>query len=61
MEEMIKDLENPTITETIEAAPALPTPVEESTGFGWPTYGVGIVILGVIVVGLYKNYCRCKK
>ena len=51
MEEMIKDLENPTIKETIEAAPALPAPVEESTGFGWPTYGVGID----------KNYCRCKK
>ena len=61
MEDVLKEMAPPQVTETIEAAPALPTPVEESTGFGWPTYGVGIVILGVIVVGLYKNYCRCKK
>ena len=59
MEDVLKEIAPPQVTETIEAVPALP--VSESTGFGWPTYGVGIVILAVVVVGLYKNYKNNKK
>ena len=51
----------PEVTKTIEPElPALPVEVENS-GFGWPTYGVGIIILAVIAVGLYKNYKNNKK
>ena len=60
MEDVLKEIAPPQVTETIEAAPALPVAVENS-GFGWPTYGVGVVILAVIAVGLYKNYKNNKK
>ena len=54
MESILKE-----VTETVEAAPALP-PVEPQGGFPWTGAGLGVLVI-VVAAGLYKNYCRCKK
>jgi len=43
------------VTETVEAAPALP--VEPQGGFPWGGVGLGVLVI-VVATGIYKNYCR---
>ncbi len=45
------------VTETVEAAPALP--VEPQGGFPWGGVGIGVVVVAV-AVAVYKK-CGCKK
>ena len=63
MESFIKDLPLPKeATKMIEEVPVLQEIIEpEPQGIGWGA-GIGLGALAIIVVvGLYKNYCRCKK
>ena len=63
METIIKDLPLPKeATKMIEEVPVLQEIIEpEQEGIGWGA-GIGLGALAIIVVvGLYKNYCRCKK
>ena len=63
MESIIKDLPLPKeATKMIEEVPVLQEIIEpEPQGIGWGA-GIGLGALAIIVVvGLYKNYCRCKK
>ena len=63
METIIKDLPLPKeATKMIEEVPVLQEIIEpEPQGIGWGA-GIGLGALAIIVVvGLYKNYCRCKK
>ena len=58
MEDLIKDA---LPKEVIEIQEALPLPEPESEGIGW-VGGIGLGALVIIMaVGLYKNYCPCKK
>ena len=58
MEDLIKDA---LPKEVIEIQEALPLPEPESEGIGWgATIGLGALAI-IVVAGLYKNYCRCKK
>tara|TARA_B100000902_G_scaffold377142_1_gene409074 strand:- start:1465 stop:1629 length:165 start_codon:yes stop_codon:yes gene_type:complete len=46
----------------IETIPAPVAPVQaESQGVGVVGYGIGVIILAVIGLGLYKNYQNNKK
>jgi hypothetical protein len=58
MEEMIKELAPPTITETVEPAPALP-PVEPQGG-GLPVGSIAAVIITAAVIYAIGRVC-CKK
>ncbi len=56
MEELLKEVAP---TEVIEVQEAIAPP--EESGIGVVGYGIGVVILAVIAVGLYKNYKNCQK
>ena len=58
---MEKVLEEALPKEVIEIQEALPSLEPESEGVGPVGYGIGLVILAVIAVGLYKNYQNNKK
>ena len=58
---MEKLLEEALPKEVIEIQEALPPLEPESEGVGHVGYGIGLVILAVIAVGLYKNYQNNKK
>ena len=46
----------------IETIPSpIPPGEKQSEGIGWCGYGIGIIILGVVGFGLYKNYQTNKK
>ena len=63
MESFIKDIPLPKeATKMIEEVPVLQEIIEpEQESIGWGA-GIGLGALAIIVVvGLYKNYCRCKK
>ena len=57
METIIKELPIP--KEVIEVQEAIAPP--EESGVGVVGYGIGVVILAVVAVGLYKNYKNCQK
>ncbi len=60
MEDMIKELAPPTITETV-APPEPPVEVTPEGGFPWcgVGIGVGVVVLAAVCAKLYK--CTAKK
>ena len=50
MENVIKELEVPTVTETVEPAPPLP-PVEPETGRGfWGNAGIVVLVIAGIAI-----------
>ena len=58
MEDVLKEMAPPSLTETIEAAPALPTP-EPNNNLRDAGIVVGVVVLAAILAKLYK--CTSKK
>jgi len=59
MEDVLKELAPPTVTQTIEAAPALSVEAE-SSGISWGR-GVVVVVVVVVVAALVKKFYPCKK
>ena len=56
MEELLNEVAP---AEIIEIQEAIAPP--EASGVGVVGYGIGVVILAVVAVGLYKNYKNCQK